>query len=298
MKKLMQKDRKNPLIMPKPHVSFEFFPPNTPEANEKLWESIQKLAPLNPDFVSVTYGAGGSTRERTHDTVAKILQETTLKPAAHLTCVGSSKADIHAILARYKALGVSHIVALRGDIPKDQSPEDALKDYQHASHLIQDIHAIGGFEVSVAGYPERHPEAVDLNVDIDFLKAKVDLGVASIMTQFFFEAETFLRFRDLCHAKGITAPILPGILPISNVQQTLKFAKMCGAQLPQRLVNLFDGLDEDPDTRRLIASSEAIKLCEALQKEGVEHFHFYTLNRSDLVYGICHALGVTNKHTS
>jgi methylenetetrahydrofolate reductase (NADPH) len=284
-------------MMPKAHVSFEFFPPNSPEASEKLWESLQKLAPLQPDFVSVTYGAGGSTRERTHDTVAKILQETTLKPAAHLTCVGSSKADIHAILARYKTLGVAHIVALRGDIPKGQSPQDALKDYQHASDLIRDIHEVGGFDVSVAGYPEGHPEAVDLSVDIDFLKAKVDLGVRSIMTQFFFEAETFLRFRDLCEAKGIKVPILPGILPISNVQQTLKFAQLCGAQVPNRLVQLFDGLDEDPDTRRLIASSEAIKLCEGLQSEGVEHFHFYTLNRSDLVYGICHALGVTHKHT-
>ena len=284
-------------MMPKVHVSFEFFPPNSLEASEKLWESLQKLAPLQPDFVSVTYGAGGSTRERTHDTVAKILQETTLKPAAHLTCVGSSKADIHAILARYKALGVSHIVALRGDIPKGQSPQEALKDYQHASDLIRDIHEVGGFDVSVAGYPEGHPEAVDLSVDIDFLKAKVDLGVRSIMTQFFFEAETFLRFRDLCEAKGIKVPILPGILPISNVQQTLKFAQLCGAQVPNRLIQLFDGLDEDPDTRRLIASSEAIKLCERLQSQGVEHFHFYTLNRSDLVYGICHALGVTHKHT-
>jgi methylenetetrahydrofolate reductase (NADPH) len=284
-------------MMPKVHVSFEFFPPNSLEASEKLWESLQKLAPLQPDFVSVTYGAGGSTRERTHDTVAKILQETTLKPAAHLTCVGSSKADIHAILARYKALGVSHIVALRGDIPKGQSPQEALKDYQHASDLIRDIHEVGGFDVSVAGYPEGHPEAVDLSVDIDFLKAKVDLGVRSIMTQFFFEAETFLRFRDLCEAKGIKVPILPGILPISNVQQTLKFAQLCGAQVPNRLIQLFDGLDEDPDTRRLIASSEAIKLCELLQSQGVEHFHFYTLNRSDLVYGICHALGVTHKHT-
>ena len=278
--------------MSKPNVSFEFFPPNTPEASEKLWESIQKLAPLNPDFVSVTYGAGGSTRERTHDTVAKILKETTLKPAAHLTCVGSTKADIHSILERYKALGVSHLVALRGDIPKNQSPQEALRDYQNASDLIQDIHAVGGFDVSVAGYPEGHPEAVALDVDIDFLKAKVDLGVHSIMTQFFFEAETFLRFRDRCHQKGITVPLLPGILPISNVQQTLKFAKMCGAKLPQRLVDLFEGLDEDPDTRRLIASSEAIKLCEDLQREGVQDFHFYTLNRSDLVYGICHALGV------
>jgi methylenetetrahydrofolate reductase (NADPH) len=284
-------------MMPKVHVSFEFFPPNSPEASDKLWESLQKLAPLQPDFVSVTYGAGGSTRERTHDTVAKILQETTLKPAAHLTCVGSSKADIHAILARYKTLGVAHIVALRGDIPKGQSPQDALKDYQHACDLIRDIHEVGGFDVSVAGYPEGHPEAVDLSVDIDFLKAKVDLGVRSIMTQFFFEAETFLRFRDLCEAKGIKVPILPGILPISNVQQTLKFAQLCGAQVPNRLIQLFDGLDEDPDTRRLIASSEAIKLCEGLQSEGVEHFHFYTLNRSDLVYGICHALGVTHKHT-
>ena len=279
-------------MMSKPNVSFEFFPPNTPEASEKLWESIQKLAPLNPDFVSVTYGAGGSTRERTHDTVAKILKETTLKPAAHLTCVGSTKADIHSILERYKALGVSHLVALRGDIPKNQSPQEALRDYQNASDLIQDIHAVGGFDVSVAGYPEGHPEAVALDVDIDFLKAKVDLGVHSIMTQFFFEAETFLRFRDRCHQKGITVPLLPGILPISNVQQTLKFAKMCGAKLPQRLVDLFEGLDEDPDTRRLIASSEAIKLCEDLQREGVQDFHFYTLNRSDLVYGICHALGV------
>ncbi len=275
-----------------PQVSFEFFPPNTPEAGERLWKSLEKLAPLQPDFVSVTYGAGGSTRERTHDTIAKILKETTLKPVPHLTCVGSTQSEIQSILERYQTLGVREIVALRGDIPKDQTPETTLKYFRYASDLIREIETYQGFDVMVAGYPEAHPESSSLQTDIEFLKVKVDLGAKAIITQFFFEAETFLRFREACTTAGITIPILPGILPISNVQQTLKFATMCGASVPSRLRHLFDGLDEDPETRQLIASSEAIKLCEALRAEGVNQFHFYTLNRSDLVYGICHALGL------
>jgi methylenetetrahydrofolate reductase (NADPH) len=278
--------------MPIPHVSFEFFPPNTPEAHEKLWLSIQKLAPLAPDFVSVTYGAGGSTRERTHDIVAKIQQDMALNAVPHLTCVGSTKADIHSILERYHALGITRLVALRGDIPQGQSPEEAFQAYRYAADLVQDIQHFGGFDVAVAGYPEKHPESPDFESDLAYLKAKVDLGATAVMTQFFFEAETFLRFRDACHATGIQVPIIPGILPMSNFQQTLKFATACGATLAPRVVDLFQGLEDDPDTRRLIATSEAIQLCQNLQAEGVNHFHFYTLNRSDLVYGICHALGV------
>ena len=281
-----------PLPQVMPQVSFEFFPPNSPEAGERLWQSLEKLAPLQPDFVSVTYGAGGSTRERTHDTIAKILKETTLNPVPHLTCVGSTQAEIESVLGRYQALGVQKIVALRGDIPKDQTPETALKYFRYASDLIREIHSFGGFEVAVAGYPEAHPESASLTQDIEFLKAKVDLGAKAIITQFFFEADTFLRFRDACEKTGINIPILPGILPISNVQQTLKFANLCGASVPSRLRHLFDGLDEDPETRRLIASSEAIKLCEALRGEGVNHSDSYRLNRSELVHGICHALGL------
>jgi len=275
-----------------PRVSFEFFPPNTPEAQERLWKSIEKLAPLNPDFVSVTYGAGGSTRERTHETVARLKQETALAPAAHLTCVGSTREDIADILSRYKVLGVNHLVALRGDIPKDQTPEQALNHYRYASDLIEHIQAFGGFEFSVAGYPERHPESTDTQQDIRHLKAKVDLGAKDVMTQFFFEPDTFLRFRDDCVAAGINVPIVPGILPISNVTQTIRFAGMCGANIPQRMIDLFAGLDDDPETRNLIATNEAITLCQRLHDEGVEDFHFYTLNRSELVYGICHALGI------
>ncbi|MFM7389939.1 MAG: methylenetetrahydrofolate reductase [NAD(P)H] [Vampirovibrionales bacterium] len=275
-----------------PSVSFEFFPPNTPEANERLWQALNKLAPLQPSFVSVTYGAGGSTRERTHDTVARLLKETTLAPAAHLTCVSSTREEMEALLQRYWQLGVRHLVALRGDVPQGQTPEEAFSHYRYASDLITHIHQVAPFEVSVAGYPEAHPESINAHVDIDRLKRKVDLGANRIITQFFFEAETFLRFRDACDRADIQVPIVPGILPISNVKQTLHFAGKCGAKVPQRLVELFEGLDDDPDTRRLIASSEAIKLCETLQRNGLDQFHFYTLNRSDLVFGICHALGV------
>jgi methylenetetrahydrofolate reductase (NADPH) len=278
--------------MPQPTISFEFFPPNTPEATERLWQSIQKLAPLQPDFVSVTYGAGGSTRERTHDTVARILNETNLSPAAHLTCVGSSCADIDDILNRYKALGVKHLVALRGDIPKGQTPEEALKDYRHATDLMAHIQQVGGFDISVAGYPEAHPESPNDYLDIGYLKQKVDAGAQQIITQFFFDADVFFRFRDHCNRAGIDVPIVPGILPITNVTQTLSFASRCGASVPERLVKLFAGLDDDPETRNLIATNEAINLCQQLQAEGVDQFHFYTLNRSELVYGICHALGI------
>jgi methylenetetrahydrofolate reductase (NADPH) len=278
--------------MPVPTISFEFFPPSTEEAGERLWRSIQKLAPLQPTFVSVTYGAGGSTRERTHDTVARILKETDLAPAAHLTCVGSTPEEVEDILQRYKVMGVNHLVALRGDIPKDQTPEEALKHYRYATDLIQHIERVGGFTYSVAGYPEAHPESPNHYLDIGYLKLKVDLGAKDVITQFFFEADTFLRFRDDCASAGITVPIVPGILPMTNLNQTLNFAARCGATVPPRTVALFEGLDADPETRNLIATNEAIKLCERLQNEGAETFHFYTLNRSDLTFGICHALGI------
>jgi methylenetetrahydrofolate reductase (NADPH) len=286
------------IAMPTPHVSFEFFPPNTPEATDRLWQCIQKLAPLNPEFVSVTYGAGGSTRERTHDTVARILNETPLAPAAHLTCVGSSPDDVQEILERYKAMGVKHLVALRGDIPKDQTPEQALKHYRYATDLIKHINEVGGFTCSVAGYPEAHPESPNHYLDIGYLKLKADMGATDVMTQFFFEADTFLRFRDNCVMAGIEIPIIPGILPITNLKQTLSFSERCGASVSERIIALFEGLDEDPETRNLIATNEAIRLCERLQSEGVERFHFYTLNRSDLTYGICHALGIRSSQPS
>ncbi|MFM7468855.1 MAG: methylenetetrahydrofolate reductase [NAD(P)H] [Vampirovibrionales bacterium] len=279
-------------------VSFEFFPPSTPALQERLWQAIEKLAPLAPKFVSVTYGAGGSTRNRTHATIERLLQETSLTPAPHLTCVGSDKPTIEEIAHQYWDMGVRHLVALRGDIPQNQPPEEALKDYRYATDLLVHLRSLHPFELSVAAYPEGHPEASSLRADLAILKEKQALGATQAITQFFFEAETFLRFRDRAEASGITLPIIPGILPVMNVAQTASFAKKCGASLPARLIELFEGLDDDPDTRQLIATHEAIALCQTLRKEGVDTFHFYTLNRAELVYGICHALGLRKPLTN
>jgi methylenetetrahydrofolate reductase (NADPH) len=279
-------------------VSFEFFPPSTPQLQERLWQAIEKLAPLNPRFVSVTYGAGGSTRSRTHATIERLLTETTLVPAAHLTCVGSDRTTIETIAHQYWDMGVRHLVALRGDIPQEQSTEEALQHYRYATDLLTHLSTLHPFELSVAAYPEGHPEATSLRADLAVLKEKQAMGATQAITQFFFEAETFLRFRDRAEASGITLPIVPGILPVMNVAQTASFAKKCGASLPARLVELFEGLDDDPETRQLIATHEAIELCQKLRREGVEAFHFYTLNRAELVYGICHALGLRKPLTS
>jgi methylenetetrahydrofolate reductase (NADPH) len=274
-------------------VSFEFFPPNDPAMEQTLWASIQRLAPLAPRFVSVTYGADGSTRERTHNVVTRILRETPLTPAPHLTCIGAPGGEILDIARAYWDAGVRHIVALRGDAPAGQvgyvpHPEG----FAYAVDLVRGLKGVGDFDISVAAYPEVHPEARDAKFDLDNLREKLDAGASRAITQFFFDTDAYLRFRDQCAASGITAQIVPGILPITRFPQMLRFAQRCGATVPESLAHRFDGLDDDPDTRRLIAASFAIEQVRRLQEHGVQEFHFYTLNRAELAYAICHALGV------
>ena len=274
-------------------VSFEFFPPNDAEMERTLWASIQRLAPLAPRFVSVTYGADGSTRERTHNVVMRIMKETALTPAPHLTCIGAKREEILEVARAYWDAGVRHIVALRGDAPAGQGayrPEPG--GFAYAEDLVRGLRAVGDFEISVAAYPETHPEAPDAAFDLDRLKAKIDAGAHRAITQFFFDTDAFLRFRDRCAARGIHAELVPGILPITRFPQMLRFAKRCGASVPEWLAHRFDGLDDDPETRRMIAASFAIEQVRRLQEHGVQEFHFYTLNRAELTYAICHALGV------
>jgi len=274
-------------------VSFEFFPPKSDAMAETLWSSIQTLAPLEPRFVSVTYGAGGSTRERTHATVERILKETSLTPAAHLTCVGAPREEIDAIAREYWDLGVRHIVALRGD-----SPEPGTKYRQHpqgyrdAADLVAGLKRVAPFDVSVAAYPEVHPDSSSRAFDLENLKRKVDAGADRAITQFFFSADCYFRFQDEAAAAGIDIEIVPGILPVSNVAQTRRFAELCGAAIPDWLNGLFEGLDDLPAARQLIAATVAAELCGQLYAGGVRHFHFYTLNRAELSYAICHLLGV------
>jgi len=274
-------------------ASFEFFPPNDPEMEKTLWASIQRLAPLAPRFVSVTYGADGSTRERTHNVVMRMLRETALTPAPHLTCIGAPRGEILDVARAYWDAGVRHIVALRGDAPAGQGAYQPHPDgFAYAVDLVKGLKDVGDFDISVAAYPETHPEARDAQSDLDNLRAKIDAGANRAITQFFFETDAFLRFRDRCAAAGITAELVPGILPITRFPQMLRFAKRCGASVPEWLAHRFDGLDDDPDTRRMIAASVAIDQARKLQREGVQEFHFYTLNRAELTYAICHALGV------
>ncbi|MEN3931306.1 methylenetetrahydrofolate reductase [NAD(P)H] [Microvirga sp. W0021] len=276
------------------NVSFEFFPPKTDEMEATLWESIERLAPLNPNFVSVTYGAAGSTRERTHATVARIVKETHLKPAAHLTCVAASKEDVLDVVHSYREAGVRHIVALRGD------PVDGLdaryvahpKGFQQTCDLVEAIKKVGDFEVSVSAYPEKHPEASSLDADIDALQAKVDAGADRAITQFFFDNDVYMRFMDKVRARGITIPVVPGILPVLNFTQTAAFAEKTQTSIPAWLANRFEGLENDPKTRRLIAAACAAEQVLDLVDQGVNDFHFYTMNRADLVYAICHLLGL------
>jgi methylenetetrahydrofolate reductase (NADPH) len=273
-------------------ISFEFFPPKTEKMDETLWQAIQTLAPLAPRFVSVTYGAGGSTRERTHATVERIVRETSISAAAHLTCVDATRDEVDAVARDYWAAGVRHIVALRGDPPVlgarfQPHPEG----YTNAADLVAGLCKIAPFEISVAAYPETHPDAVSADADIDNLKRKLDAGATRAITQFFFSPEAFFRFRDQAAAKGITAEIVPGILPVSNVAQTRKFATMCGAAIPAWMDRLFEGLDDHPASRQLVAATIAAELCRRLYAGGVRHFHFYTLNRAELAYAICHLLG-------
>ena len=274
-------------------VAFEVFPPNDAAMEQTLWASIQRLAPLAPRFVSVTYGADGSTRERTHNVVTRILRETALTPAPHLTCVGAPRGEILDIARGYWDAGVRHIVALRGDAPAGQAGYTPHPDgFAYAVDLVKGLRAVGDFDISVAAYPEVHPEAPDAKFDLDNLRAKLDAGANRAITQFFFDTDRYLRFRDQCAAAGITAPIVPGILPITRFPQMLRFAKRCGASVPEWLAHRFDGLDDDPETRRMIAASFAIEQVRRLQEHGVQEFHFYTLNRAELTYAICHALGV------
>jgi methylenetetrahydrofolate reductase (NADPH) len=274
-------------------VSFEFFPPADEAMERTLWASLQRLAPLSPRFVSVTYGADGSTRDRTHRLVTRVLGETGLTGAPHLTCIGASRGEIQDIARRYWDLGVRHIVALRGDPPAGAGAYVPRPDgYAWAADLVAGLRSVADFEISVAAYPETHPEAASAEADLDNLKRKLDAGADRAITQFFFEPERFLRFRDRCAARGISAPLVPGILPITRFPQLLRFAARCGASVPGWLIERFEGLEDDPETRMMIAASVAIEQAARLRHEGVDEFHFYTLNRAELTYAICHALGV------
>ena len=275
-------------------VSFEFFPPKTPEMEANLWEAARRLEPLSPACVSVTYGAGGSTRERTHALVERIARETTMKPAAHLTCVGASRDDIRETLRAYHSAGVRHVVALRGDPPTGfDAPYEAAPDgYQSTAELVADARAIADFEVSVGTYPERHPQSATLLHDIEILKRKVDAGATRAITQFFFDNSVYFRFLDVAAAAGLEIPIVPGVFPVQNFKQTANFARRAGASVPQWLADRFDGLEDDPATRRLVAAAVCAEQVIDLIDHGVKELHFYTMNRADLVFAICHLVGL------
>ena len=276
-----------------PSVSFEFFPPNTDAMDATLWQSIERLAGLAPRFVSVTYGADGSTRERTHAAVERIIKKTGLTPAPHLTCIDASRGEIDDIAREYWDMGVRHLVALRGDPPRDGGAYVPHPDgYAYASDLVEGLSRVADFDISVAAYPEVHPEAPDAAFDLDNLKRKFDAGASRAITQFFFDTDVFLHFRDNCAEAGIESAIVPGILPITRFPQMERFAAMCGTAIPSALRHRFDGLEDDAETRQMISASVAIEQVRHLESEGIEDFHFYTLNRSELTYAICHALGV------
>jgi methylenetetrahydrofolate reductase (NADPH) len=275
-------------------VSFEFFPPKTERMEETLWSAIRRLEPMRPDFVSVTYGAGGSTRERTHATVSRIVRETMVVPAAHLTCVQATREEVDAVARAYWQAGVRHIVALRGDPPAGPGTryEPHPGGYANAAALVGGLKRLAKFEISVAGYPEKHPESPSVAADIDNLKAKIDAGADRVITQFFFDNACFLRFLDEVRSKGIAAPVVPGIVPIHNFKQVAGFAARTGASIPNWLARRFDGLEDDPATAPLVAAAVAAEQVMDLVDRGIRQFHFYTLNRADLVYAICHLLGL------
>jgi len=274
-------------------VSFEFFPPGDAAMEATLWCSLERLAPLAPCFVSVTYGADGSTRERTHTVVTRIQRQTQLTGAPHLTCIGASRGEILDIARVYWDEGIRHLVALRGDPPQGQSTYRPRADgFAFAADLVAGLRALAPFDISVAAYPEVHPEAASPAADLENLKRKIDAGATRAITQFFYDIGAFLRFRDRCAAAGIDAPLVPGILPITRFPQVLRFARNCGASIPAWLHERFEGLDDDPETRRLIAAAVAIEQVQELRRHGVSEFHFYTLNRAELTYAICHALGL------
>ncbi|MEE4011599.1 methylenetetrahydrofolate reductase [NAD(P)H] [Roseibium sp. FZY0029] len=280
-------------------ASFEFFPPKSDKMAETLWQTVQRLAPLSPSFVSVTYGAGGSTRERTHRTVERILKETELAPAAHLTCVGAARSEIDTIVKDYWDLGVRHLVALRGD-PLDGIGSRYVphpEGYAYASDLVEGVKKIANFDISVSGYPERHPESGNWQKEIDNLKRKVDAGADRIITQYFFDNDLFDDYLDRIAAAGINIPVIPGILPIHNFEQTMVFSAKCGTSIPQWLARRFAGLSNDPETRKLVGVSVACEQVMDLVDRGINDFHFYTMNRADLTFAICHMLGMGKPET-
>ena len=276
-------------------VSFEFFPPKTPEMESSLWETVCDLAPIDPSFVSVTYGAGGSTRERTHATVSRIVNEAGLTAAAHLTCVAATRAEIESVARDYWAAGVRHIVALRGDPPEGEARYTPHPDgYAYAADLVAGLQLVAPFEISVAAYPETHPEAPSRAFDIDNLKRKADAGATRAITQFFFDNDAFLRFRDEVSTAGIDIPMVPGIMPVGNFKSMTRFAAMCGASVPAWLAEAFEGLDDDPAGRIEVGERIASEQCLELRSHGVDNFHFYTLNRADMTHAICRNLGVAD----
>jgi methylenetetrahydrofolate reductase (NADPH) len=275
-----------------PAISFEFFPPKTPALETQLWACVERLATLQPRFVSVTYGAGGSTQERTHATVLRLVKETNLTPAAHLTCVGATREEVDEIARQYWDAGVKHIVALRGDPPKGETYAPHPGGYDFAADLVAGLKRVADFEITVAAYPEIHPQAISPEDDLDNLKRKLDAGATRAITQMFFENETFLRFMDRALAAGIKAPIVPGIMPVSNYTQAAKFCAGCGTTVPKWMANLFEGLDDDVETRRMVAAATTAEQVRILQANGIDEFHFITLNRPDLVYAIARILGV------
>jgi methylenetetrahydrofolate reductase (NADPH) len=275
-----------------PAISFEFFPPKTPALETQLWACVERLATLQPRFVSVTYGAGGSTQERTHATVMRLAQETNLTPAAHLTCVGATREAVDEIARQYWEAGVKHIVALRGDPPKGETYAPFPGGYDFAVDLVAGLKRVADFEITVAAYPEIHPQALSAEDDLDNLKRKLDAGATRAITQMFFDNDAFLRFMDRALAAGIKAPIVPGIMPVSNFTQAAKFCAGCGTNVPKWMANLFEGLDDDVETRRMVAAATAAEQVRILQANGIDEFHFITLNRPDLVYAIARILGV------
>lgn len=277
-----------------PTVSFEFFPPKTDAMEARLWETVEKLEPYQPDFVSVTYGAGGSTRERTRNTVKRILTDTGLKAAAHLTCVGATRSETTDIIRDYKAAGVDHIVALRGDAPEGVGEAYTTHPggFECTSELVRAARDAGVSQVSVGCYPERHPDSPSFEHDLDVLKRKIDAGATRAVTQFFFDPDVFFRFRDQAVAAGVNVPIIPGLMLQSNFNGLQRMANLCGASVPESLPPLYDGLDDDPETRDLVTANVVAKLARKLEKGGAEHFHFYTLNRASLAICLVRLLGV------
>ena len=273
-------------------ISFEFFPPKSDAAEDKLWQAIARLAPMEPNFVSVTYGAGGSTRDRTHACVKRLIDETDLQPAAHLTCVAAAKRDVDEVIEEYSEIGVKHIVALRGDMPDMGAFQAHADGYAGSVALVEALATRGGFDVTVSAYPEKHPESGSFDDDIHLLKAKIDAGASRAITQFAFDTDAHLRFRDALAKAGVTIPVIPGIMPTTNFVGAQRMALACGARVPEWLAAHYHGLENDADTRKHIAASVAVDQCRKLIEEGFENLHFYTLNQADLTFAVCRILGL------